>query len=289
MKTSLKIIVLFIALLCFSQAEAQFLKKLQNKIENKLERRLEKKADQKADQALDSVFTEKTSKKKSRKNANQDKEISDSKSMDFGGMMEAAMNRKPVEINNSYTFNLTTTMEITTSGNKPMTMKTSYGDGVHYIEMGNGMNIISDYKNEAMITLDEDKKTAQAISLGLMKMFENSDVQLDETDAGDITVRKTGKTKTINGYRCEQYIINGSDFNTEGWFTKDVNFDMVAHASSMSEFFKDAPGQAMMNSNVGFPMEMVTTAGKDTVTMKILELTEKTQTIALSGYKVSQL
>lgn len=292
MKNSLKIAVLFIALLCSSQAEAQFFKKLQKKIENKIERKLEKKADEKAEQALDSVFVDRPSKRKKSKQKEKNPKDNSTEMDDFnlGEMMEAVMNRKPVEISDSYNFDITVTMEVATSGNNPMVMKTSYGDGAHYIEMGNGMTIISDYKNEAMITLDEDKKTAQAMSLGLLKKFENSEIEANTTDLEDIQIKRTGKTKTISGYRCEQYIIKGTDFNTEGWFTKEINFDMLAHSKSMPEMFKTSSSQAMMQGDIGFPMEMTSTTNKnEKVIMKVLEISEKSKIIDLTEYAVSQL
>ena len=33
---------------------------------------------------------------------------------------------------------------------------------------------------------------------------------------------KTGETKTINGYECEQWIIKGDDNTSEAWMTKDL-------------------------------------------------------------------
>lgn len=291
MKNNLKIIILFIAFLCSSQAEAQFFKKLQERIENKIERKLEKKADQKADQALDSVFADRPSKRKQpKKNNNKEETSTEIGGFDLGGMMESVMNRKPAEYESSYTFNLTTTMEVTTSGSKPMRMTTSYGDGIHLIEMDRGMSIINDFKNEAMITIDPNKKTAQAVSLGLMKMFEKESIEIDEADTPEISINKTGKTKTVSGYRCDQYIIKGEDFDSEGWFTKEINFDMLAHSKSMSEMFKTSSSQAMMQGDIGFPMEMTSTTNKnEKVIMKVLEISEKSKTIDLTGYAVSQL
>lgn len=292
MKNNLHIVLLFIAILSAHQAEAQFFKKLQKKIEDKIERKIEDKADRKSDQVLDSVFADNPSKRrknKSKQNDNQDEESTEVGGFNLGDMMEAAMNRKPAEYETSYTFDLTTTMEIKTEGSKPMTMTTSYGDGSHYIEMGKGVSMINDYKNEAMITINEDKKTAQAMSLSLLKMFDKGAIEMDEADA-EITVDKTGKTKTVSGYHCQQYIIKGKDFNSEGWFTKDINFDMVAHAQSMSEMFKSASSTAILQKEVGFPMEMTTTTkNKEVMVMKVLHVSESKKTIDLSGYTVSQL
>lgn len=292
MKNTIKIATVLILLISSQQSEAQFFKKLQKKIENKIERRIEKKADQKADQALDSVLTDRSSKKR-KKSTSPTPTSSDQESLgDFnlGEMMEAAMNRKPAEYDDTYSFNLTTVMEMTTQQSKPMKMTTSYGDTAYFVQVDQGTSIITDFKNDAMITLNEDKKTAQAMSMSLMRAFDKESQEKEVTSFDDLSVKKTGKTKTIRGYQCEQYLISDTDFTSEGWFTKEVNFDFASYAKSMSELFKSNSSQAIVQGNIGFPIEMTSvTKQGDKVTMKILEIQENEKNINLTSYKVSQL
>lgn len=292
MKNAIKITSLLIVLLCSQQSEAQFFKKLQKKIENKIERRIEKKADQKADQALDSVLTDRPAKKR-RKSTRPNTTSSDQESsgnFNLGEMMEAAINRKPVEYESSYAFKLTTVMEMITEQSKPMKMTTSYGDTAYFVQMQQGTSIITDFKNDAMITLNEDKKTAQALSMSLMRAFDKGNQETETTNSDNISIKKTGKTKTIRGYRCEQYLISDTDFTSEGWFTKEVNFNFASYAKSMSELFKSNSSQAIVQGNIGFPIEMTSvTKEGDKVTVKILEIQENEKNINLTNYKVSQL
>lgn len=291
MKTSLKITVLVFTILFSVQAEAQFFKNLKSKIENKIERKIEEKAERKSDQMIDSVFADKPSrKKKSRKNkeTSEPEESQEIGGFDLGEMMEAAMNRKPAEYETSYTFNFTTTMEMTTQNSKPMQMTTSYGDTAYYVEIDKGTTILTDYKNEAMITINEQNKTAQAMSMSLMKMFE--DTNQEEEGNSDVSITKTGKSKVIRGYKCDEYILKSNDFTSEGWFTKDVNFDMASHAKSMAEVFKSTINDEFAKKNIGFPIEMTSITHKNEVmTMKILDISNTTKTVDLSDYKVTQL
>lgn len=291
MKTVRNSISILFILLMTTQAQAQFFKKLQKKIENKIERKVEEKAERKSEQMMDSVLADRPSKKKkSRKNkrAKESEASQDASNFDMEKMMEMAMNRKPAEYESSYTFDFTTTMEMTSPSMKAIKMTTSYGETAYYIEMDQGTTMITDYKNEAMITLNKKKKTAQAMSLGMMKMFDTDANQ--ESNDGDISIKKTGRTKTIRGYKCDEYLIKGGDFTSEGWFTKDVNFDMMSHAQSMAEVFKSKGNDVFTKKDIGFPIEMTsTTEANEQITMKVLDISQATTTIDLSNYKVSQL
>jgi len=43
-----------------------------------------------------------------------------------------------------------------------------------------------------------------------------------EEAAGSATVKKTGKTKKVLGYRCEQFLLKDGEVETEIWGTKDL-------------------------------------------------------------------
>ena len=290
MKRTVSLLTLVLLLVFSNQVEAQFFKKLQKKIENKIEKRLEKKADQKADQALDSVFEPSSKSRSNKKTSVTNEEEKNSEGFDLSGMMDAVMNREPAKYDQSYSFTFSTTMEMTTPGQAPLVVKTSYGNGVHYIEMKQGTSIINDFNNKSMITINEDNKTAQAMSLALLDMFNKEKDVTEDIDLETIAITTTGKTKSIRGYKCKQYIIKGKDFTTDGWFTQDVDFDMTSHAQSMSETFKNASGMIISQKELGFPIEMISeTATRETVVMKVLDVKNINRNIDLSTYKVTQL
>lgn len=289
MKRIVTLCTLLFLLFFTNNVEAQFFKKLQKKIEKKIEKRLEKKTDEKADQALDSVFENKPRNKR-RRQTDDDTPVTESSGYDLNGMMDAVMNREPAKYDQSYSFTFSTTMEMTTPGQAPLMVKTSYGDGVHYVEMKQGTSIINDFNNKSMITINEDNKTAQAMSLALLDMFNKEKDVTEDVDLETITVTNTGKTKNIRGYQCKQHIIKGKDFTTDGWFTQDVDFDMTSHAQSMSDTFKNASGMIISQKELGFPIEMISeTANGETVVMKVLDVKNIERNIDLSTYKVTQL
>jgi hypothetical protein len=79
---------------------------------------------------------------------------------------------------------------------------------------------IMDYGNKAMVMIMEEQKMANVMSMGIMS------AAIDSTDIVDnnVTVQKTGKTKEILGYTCDEYFMKSDDVEGSVWIATDVEF-----------------------------------------------------------------
>jgi hypothetical protein len=136
---------------------------------------------------------------------------------------------------------------------------------------------ISEFKKSQMISLitSDGDKTGTVMKVDLQKAAEKS------KDTSDIKITKTGRSKKVLGYTCEEYIMTDKDGNkTEYWNTSELKYDM----SKM--FAGDRSGNQPKNYESGFMMEMtyLDKDGKKT-TWNVLEVNPSaTKTIKTGDY-----
>lgn len=83
----------------------------------------------------------------------------------------------------------------------------------------------------------------------------------------EVDIQKTGKTKVIDGYRCEEYILTTEDGVSHAWVTKDLKAhwsDLNSSFMGLSNAGKDQD-QNQFKDVDGFPIEStyVSSNGKD--------------------------
>jgi hypothetical protein len=78
--------------------------------------------------------------------------------------------------------------------------------------------------------LDDDNKTYFEVPQGKMKEDATA-----EGGGNPAPVKKTGKTKKILGYRCEQFLISQGEAETEIWGTKDLRGLSASLARALGE------------------------------------------------------
>ena len=73
--------------------------------------------------------------------------------------------------------------------------------------------IIFDTQNSAMLILtDADgEKTGFATTIDPEAMAERVEAYADDTETDPYDIRKTGKTKTILGYKCDEYLVDNEE------------------------------------------------------------------------------
>lgn len=312
-KTIKTITLSFLFLLVCNTTQAQFWKKLQKKAEEKIEREAERRAQKRVDKKIDKTFDEAEEeldgKKKKRKNRRRKKKKSKSRSDSssnsentneeqesqdmLNGIFGDMMSGKEVKTKPSYTFNIKATMQVTDytkRKEKTMQMIQSYGKNAIMSELESPKNIIiNDFENEAAIMIEPSKKTARVMSLSFMKKM-NKQEPLEENDIAKMT--KTGKTKTINGYTCHQYIITDKDIKVDAWFAPEVNFDYQDYLSGMNKMFgnKKSNTTSLLNRGQGYVMEMTAFEKEKKVSeMKIIALSEVPVTINMSDYTIQKM
>lgn len=121
---------------------------------------------------------------------------------------------------------------------------TSMGD-----KKGKDMLMIYDMKNNSMLMLNTKDKTGMAININAVMSGEQIKQREQGTNGkkdANISCKKIGKTKTIQGYACEQYICRDEDRNTrsEIWITDKVPVNIAKSGSKgpMAAYFGSVQG-----------------------------------------------
>ncbi|MFN3918185.1 MAG: DUF4412 domain-containing protein [Flavobacteriales bacterium] len=170
-----------------------------------------------------------------------------------------------------------------------------YFGGEVFMDDGKGNSIsagftIFDWKNNQMIRLIDNG----GMKIGVIMKLDEAQSYVESTTSTEnekeVKFRKTGKTKTILGYLCEEYIIEDEESTTEMWMTKDVDLNLAqvmgfmgqnqkGKKNSTTTYPKDAPQ--------GFMMETITTNKKNNEKsiMKVIEVNKnKSTSVKTSGY-----
>jgi len=285
MKKTLILLLVFAGALCFSQpVNGQgFLKKMAKKAlektEKKAEQRAEDKMDQQIDKGLDKVEDSLESNKNDSTGSGQGEMSREARQQQrMQRMMKSmGMSGEPVPIEKEYDFQYSTTMVVKSykkdgSLESDATLVTFMNPGRHNFayefeggDMGEdskGKGIyIFDYKNKATIILsDQDgKHTGIVYGLDLMTNIDSlynasSDMETAPADmsAMNPNLKKTGRTKTIAGYKCEEYVYEDEMDKADFWISRDVKLqtrDLMSSVFKSSMYANGMPWGFLMESN----------------------------------------
>ncbi len=313
MKFYLKTALLCLICLGFNtSAQAQFLKTLGEKVGETVKEKVSEKTDKKAgettEDAMDGIFGARK-KRKAKKEKEEAELLEAAKKEDgeqpaensespvkeeevsglegiLGGLNLGNMQSSTDYSNAAYSFNFTAKIEVETYNKEEKevhNMVQSYGRGCMHAEM-NGTNMLFDYNNQDMITLDNDNKTASVMSMKWLTSMGSS-----EEEDEDVSFSKTGKTKAINGYLCHEYLITSEDSKTEAWFAPSVPFSYENHMSSFAKMFGKKSTEVMADQ--GYVMELTAYDKKDVKSshMIVLEISEFKFDVNLADYTVKSM
>ncbi|MBN1986518.1 MAG: DUF4412 domain-containing protein [Prolixibacteraceae bacterium] len=298
MKTVTKITLLFFfSVLILQPAQGQnILKRLkdkaQEKIEEKVEDRAEKKMDEKIDESLDKLeeslednTTEEGSSGESA--ANREERMQNRMQGLLKGM---GMSGEPVPVADNYDFDYKIQMHIESYDkkgkqestgefithlnpeNKSMAYEFVSGD---MAKDGQGMFII-DAENGAMIILSEEKGEKTGIVYGIgsfMQTIGETYVEEEledtpETYLANPNVKKTGRTKTIAGYKCEEFVYSDEESESNIWITKDLKMNT-------QDFFSTLFKTNLYSHGIGWGYMMeATTTSKNSGEKTIMQVTD---------------
>lgn len=253
MKLLINIFLLaFFSALCIQPVHGQrILRKLQEKVQEKVEEKVEERADKKIDEAIDKQLD---------KIEESLENESDSVSGDIGSRSDRDREKRmqnilkgigvsgePVPVADNYTFDHMIEMHIESFDKNGK--KESEGEFITHLSKnsksmayqvvsgdmgkpGQGMFII-DAENGATIILNEEKGEKTGIVYGMGAFFSSigetyEEENLEETPEAYLAnpnVKKTGRTKTIAGYKCEEYKFNDEETESEVWITQDLKMN----------------------------------------------------------------
>ncbi|MFK7771807.1 MAG: DUF4412 domain-containing protein [Saprospiraceae bacterium] len=230
-----KITLLTALILCFGgSADGQFLKKLRKKIRTASEKTVERKAEQKASKETEKVF-----------DATFDKKTKDKKKKGIPGL-------STVEPAGNYAFIHKVEMQIK-SGKDVMNADYYLPDSKDFLgvqikdkKVKEGSFTVFDVEREAMFNyMESDGK----------KMKMGVDFKMDdESNEATFDIVATGNTKTILGYKCQEYKMTGEDMTATIWITKEVDIRFPSKFYSVKQNKNN--NQKWMNELDGWAMEM---------------------------------
>jgi hypothetical protein len=161
---------------------------------------------------------------------------------------------------------------------------------------GKAAIIIMDKRNRIMITKTEANGEKTATKMRMPKV--KATVADADVSVGEISVEKTGEYKTIEGYRCQKYLIETEEQSVEAWMAEDLDIDFSSLGGGLAQVKGAGGGDVKTYQDAyglkGFSLESHSREkGKDEVThMYIKELVvgkENREVFDLSGYRVMDL
>ncbi|MBS4071978.1 MAG: DUF4412 domain-containing protein [Algoriphagus sp.] len=151
----------------------------------------------------------------------------------LSGMMEGMFQQAKTE--SSYNFSGFIVMEVTSVDKKgkadePVQMKYLLNKDPQFMGMTfedpkskkTMTTTIMDSKNQAIVILIEEdgNKSSMAMKMDYGDMQEMVDKEVENQSTSQYTIQKTGNTKTILGYKCEEYLVNTEDGKGLYWVTE---------------------------------------------------------------------
>lgn len=201
----------------------------------------------------------------------------------------------PAKIEDSYSFATEMEMEIVSTDKKgkqeQVNFIVSFGENCfmnEIVDYKTNMRTILDYNSNSSIMLDEDKKTATAMSLKFVNKF------IKSAKSEDFTITKTGNTKSILGYNCEEYVIESDDNTMHTWYTTEVE---IENSKELQAYFakqypetnyptemEDAPQGISLESHIVNKKKP-----EEKTDYFVRRIENKEQTVDLSNYTVTNL
>ncbi|WP_439483968.1 DUF4412 domain-containing protein [Cyclobacterium plantarum] len=215
-----------------------------------------------------------------------------------------------VETESSYSFSGLAVMEINSTDEKgktqdPILFNSFLSENPDYFGMefidpdsknaAEKAVIIMDHKNQATVMLmdNEDGKSSMAFAIDWQGMMDGVEVEEDETPANteDFSFEKTGNTKDILGYTCDEYRVMSEEMEGTYWLSQSPIVGMESFWSKNSPFItkkmKEENQDYFSNLPEGNILEMDFTSKEDQsrTQMKMIEIdTNKTSNFDLAEY-----
>lgn len=317
MKTVLRIslLVLFSVILAQPAQSQRLLRRLQEKVQERVEEKVEERAEKKVDQVIDNQLDkieesleqnqEETS-ESSTSSVERDSRRQERMQNLLKGM---GMSGDPVPVADNYSFDHLIQMHIVSYDKKGE--KESEGEFITHLnpenkcmayqmvsgdmgQSGQGLFII-DATNGATIILNEENGEKTGLVYGMGAFFSSIGETLEEEEIEETpetyllnpNVEKTGRSKTIAGYRCEEYKFHDEETESEIWITTDLKMNTY-------DFFSTLFKTSLYSHGIpwGYMME-ATTLEKDSGKKSVMQVTRvdanSNTKFSLADYQVTNL
>ncbi|WP_373496307.1 DUF4412 domain-containing protein [Aquiflexum sp.] len=287
MKTTIKLLLLVIFLITSVDSHAQFAKQLQKAAERGVARAVERKVEieieKLAMRQLNKVF----------KDVYGTEDTGKIPGMDIKKILESIEN--DVEVDESYNFTGYSILEMTGLDEKgkpiePVILKAYLSEdsnitGMEFSEQNKKTNdtyvMIFDFNRSISITLFENDGQKMRMAYGYDYAAMSKSIDLEEVeDDQNVSFQKTGNSKNIMGYDCEEYLIETDENITNYWVTKTPITGQASFWGQNNPFLtarmKDVNPGLFDNLPVGNMMEAYMKSKKDKsiMEMKVTDLKE---------------
>ena len=152
--------------------------------------------------------------------------------------------------------------------------------------------IIFDTKNSAMLILSESDgdKTGFAMGIDPEDLADEVEEQVEESGVDSYAPYKTGKTKTILGYSCDEYLVEDESSEAHMWVSeklgKQVRREMLNNQQTFGAAFYHA---AYMNGMV-MEYDFLEKDGGDRTVMVVTDIDlNRSNTISTRNYSVMSM
>ncbi|MGB6036271.1 MAG: hypothetical protein WBG42_08380 [Cryomorphaceae bacterium] len=307
----MKLTKIFTILLAFFSliTQAQVVDKTEEKAKQKTEQRIDQKIDNGIDNGLDAIegLFSKKKKKKEVEEEDESESVASNNSSDDAqtAAMMKMMGGSDVQVQDEYKFDhrFVILMEDYDKKGKlnqsnEMTFLSKEESSVMGILMNQeGINteMIYDLGSYEIVTLMNTGGQKIGTTMSIDKEQVESMMAAEDTEAGDMsempTFKKTGNTKSISGYSCDEYVVENVQ-NMEGsmtyWITDELEIDWIKSMANMSSMNKQMPD---MYAGSGYPEDgsviqmIITEKNGERMEMTVKEAeTGKEITISTKGY-----
>lgn len=202
-----------------------------------------------------------------------------------------------VDLPPSYEFDYEIDIEVTDEGSKKPTQttlllaKNQAIMGAVQQEDGKSMKMVYDFDKDQVAIFNDDDNTVMAMS-GVMTMaMTMAKSQSTSEDWADIEIKKTGKSKTVAGYKCDEYEMKSKDGEGKYCISTNLPIDWSNTWGKMSRQFTGNLYNENFSENLASGMLMEAkmkdkTKKKNNETKwKVTDVNEDNISIATSGYK----
>jgi hypothetical protein len=191
----------------------------------------------------------------------------------------------------SYAFTSSVSYNLETASKPGQSQAINYDFGDQVIKMAANadMSSILDSKNGVMIMLNNKEKTAMVMSTKAIEAAMKQQ-QMSQGEKPAAKVTKTGRTKTILGYKCEEILIESEGKKTEVWITKEAGIDVSNTFANMNKTSaSQIPNEAFTEGGMLMEMTAYDAAGKQETHMIATALSKDPKTVNIGAYKITKL
>ncbi|MCP4883800.1 MAG: DUF4412 domain-containing protein [Flavobacteriales bacterium] len=287
---------ILISFLSTNSLEAQLLKKLKKRVQEATEDVIAEKAAQKAEQevgkTLDSLL-----------------DIDPDYQANYQRQMSQFMlsGSEDIPIEESYTFQTRVTYEFTMT-ERDQTSTVNYemwfpkNDGYMGTkvmdqpdsdpkDMPSSVVSIIDDKNQAMIILMEEQKIAQLLSMSKIQEIAEVEKETESEMTAFNSLQKTGNTKKILGYDCEEFYSQNETNKLTFWVTQDLELFQKNMFFNISKSLGGNTFENIPETAKGFMMEMrfENLSTVETGIMTVTDIKKSEKVITMADYQLMNL